>query len=60
MELTEKRVAQLRVNLDILEGLREWDYIETGTLGAYCISTLTKLNGYGGHESVEVEKVLSV
>jgi ornithine decarboxylase len=47
-------------NLDILEGLREGDYIEFGTLGAYGVSTLTKFNGYGGHEIVEVEKVLSV
>jgi ornithine decarboxylase len=47
-------------NLDILEGLREGDYIEFGTLGAYGVSTLTKFNGYGGHEIVEVEKVLTV
>jgi ornithine decarboxylase len=47
-------------NLDILEGLREGDYIEFGTLGAYGVSTLTKFNGYGEHEIVEVEKVLSV
>jgi ornithine decarboxylase len=47
-------------NLDILEGLREGDYIEFGTLGAYGVSTLTKFNGYGEHQIVEVEKVLSV
>jgi ornithine decarboxylase len=46
--------------LDINEDLREGDYIEFGTLGAYGISTLTKFNGYGGHEIVNVETVLSV
>ncbi|MDE2446515.1 MAG: type III PLP-dependent enzyme [Alphaproteobacteria bacterium] len=47
-------------NLDILEGLREGDYIEFGTLGAYGVSTLTKFNGYGEHDVVEVEKVFTV
>jgi ornithine decarboxylase len=47
-------------NLDIFEGLREGDYIEFGTLGAYGVSTLTKFNGYGEHDIVEVEKVLSI
>ena len=46
--------------LDINEDLREGDYIEFGTLGAYGISTLTKFNGYGGHVIVDVEEVLSV
>lgn len=46
--------------LDLNEDLREGDYIEFGTLGAYGISTLTKFNGYGEHQIVEVEDVLSV
>ncbi len=46
--------------LDLNEDLREGDYIEFGTLGAYGISTLTKFNGYGGHEIVAVEEVLTV
>ncbi len=46
--------------LDINEDLREGDYIEFGTLGAYGISTLTKFNGYGEHQIVAVEEVLTV
>ena len=46
--------------LDLNEDLREGDYIEFGTLGAYGISTLTKFNGYGGHVIVAVEDVLTV
>jgi ornithine decarboxylase len=47
-------------NLDLNEDLREGDYIEFGTLGAYGISTLTKFNGYGEHQIVEVDEVLTV
>ncbi len=46
--------------LDIFEGLREDDYIEFGTLGAYGIATSTRFNGYGEHQIVAVEKVLEM
>jgi ornithine decarboxylase len=46
--------------LDLLADLREGDFIEFGTLGAYGISTLTKFNGYGEHQIVEVGEVLVV
>ena len=46
--------------LDLPAGLREGDYIEFGTLGAYGLATATRFNGYGGHEIVAVEKVLTV
>ncbi len=46
--------------LDIYEGLREDDYIEFGTLGAYGIATSTRFNGYGNHKVVAVDKVLEM
>ncbi len=46
--------------LDFIADLREGDFIEFGTLGAYGISTLTKFNGYGEHQIVEVGEVLVV
>ena len=46
--------------LDLPVELREDDYIEFGTLGAYGLATSTRFNGYGNHEIVEVEKVLTV
>ncbi len=46
--------------LDFLADLREGDFIEFGTLGAYGISTLTKFNGYGQHQIIEVGEVLVV
>lgn len=46
--------------LDLPMALREDDYIEFGTLGAYGIATSTRFNGYGSHEIVEVEKVLTL
>ena len=46
--------------LDLIEALREGDYIEFGTLGAYGISTMTKFNGYGELRIENVETVLSV
>jgi ornithine decarboxylase len=46
--------------LDIFDGLREGDYIEFGTLGAYGLATCTRFNGYGNHEIVNVEKVLEM
>jgi len=46
--------------LDILEGLREGDYIEFGTLGAYGLATATRFNGYGEHQIVAVDHVLEM
>jgi ornithine decarboxylase len=46
--------------LDLPADLREDDYIEFGTLGAYGIATSTRFNGYGEHEIVDVETVLTV
>lgn len=46
--------------LDLPIELREDDYIEFGTLGAYGLATSTRFNGYGSHEIVEVDKVLTV
>jgi ornithine decarboxylase len=46
--------------LDINEDLREGDYIEFGTLGAYGVSTMTRFNGYGELHIEEVETVLTV
>lgn len=46
--------------LDIFEGLREDDYIEFGTVGAYGIATCTRFNGYGGHQIASVDKVLEM
>jgi ornithine decarboxylase len=46
--------------LDILAKLREDDYIEFGSLGAYGLATLTNFNGYGGHEIVAVDQALAL
>jgi ornithine decarboxylase len=46
--------------LDIYEGLREEDYIEFGTLGAYGLATCTRFNGYGDHKIIAVDKVLEM
>jgi ornithine decarboxylase len=46
--------------LDIYDGLREGDFIEFGTIGAYGIATCTNFNGYGGHEIVTVEEALTL
>ena len=45
--------------LDLPADIREDDYIEFGTLGAYGIATSTKFNGYGDHEVIPVESVLT-
>ena len=37
--------------------LKDDDFIEFGTLGAYGVSTCTRFNGYGGHQVVPVETV---
>jgi ornithine decarboxylase len=41
--------------LDILASLKEDDYIEFGSLGAYGLSTLTNFNGYGGNAVIAVD-----
>jgi len=46
--------------LDLPANLREGDCIEFGTLGAYGLATVTRFNGYGGHEIVAVDRVLTV
>jgi ornithine decarboxylase len=46
--------------LDIIADLKEGDFIEFGTLGAYGISTMTRFNGYGELQIAEVEEVLTV
>lgn len=46
--------------LDLFDGIREGDYIEFGTLGAYGIATSTRFNGYGEHKVVAVEHVLEM
>lgn len=46
--------------LDLYEGIREGDYIEFGTLGAYGLATSTRFNGYGSHRIVSVEHVLEM
>jgi ornithine decarboxylase len=46
--------------LDIVDGLREGDFIEFGSLGAYGVSTLTNFNGYGGHEVMHVDRAFAL
>ncbi len=41
--------------LDIVAELREDDYIEFGSLGAYGLATMTNFNGYGGNAIVNVD-----
>jgi ornithine decarboxylase len=41
--------------LDILATLKEDDYIEFGSLGAYGISTMTNFNGYGDNAIISVD-----
>lgn len=45
--------------LDLLASLREDDFIEFGSLGAYGVSTLTEFNGYGRHPVVSVDEAYS-
>jgi ornithine decarboxylase len=45
--------------LDLLASLKEDDYIEFGSLGAYGVSTLTEFNGYGRHPIVAVDEAYS-
>jgi ornithine decarboxylase len=46
--------------LDILATLKEDDYIEFGSLGAYGISTMTKFNGYGDNAVVAVDEAYAL
>jgi ornithine decarboxylase len=46
--------------LDLAEDLREGDFVEFGTLGAYGVATSTRFNGYGEHQIVTVDKVLEM
>ncbi len=50
----------LPARLDLVADLRDGDYIEFGTLGAYGISTLTRFNGYGRHEVALVDEVFTL
>ncbi len=46
--------------LDLIATLREGDFIEFGTLGAYGLATSTRFNGYGEHAIVSVDQVLEM
>ena len=45
--------------LDLPASLRDDDYIEFGSLGAYGIATSTGFNGYGTHEVIPVDEALT-
>ncbi len=47
-------------SLDLVADLREGDFVEFGTLGAYGVSTLTRFNGYGDNKVVRVDHTLHV
>lgn len=49
----------LPARLDLPADLKDEDFIEFGTLGAYGIATTTLFNGYGSHEIVAVETVFN-
>ncbi|MCA3560729.1 MAG: type III PLP-dependent enzyme [Aestuariivirga sp.] len=49
----------LPAKLDLPAGIRDEDFIEFGTLGAYGIATSTRFNGYGGHAVVPVAEVFN-
>ncbi len=46
--------------LDILATLREDDYIEFGSLGAYGLATMTNFNGYGGNPIISVDQAFAL
>ena len=46
--------------LDLVATLQEDDFIEFGTLGAYGVSTLTRFNGYGQHDVLTVDHILTL
>lgn len=45
--------------LDLPASIRDEDYVEFGTLGAYGIATSTHFNGYGDHAVIPVESVFN-
>jgi ornithine decarboxylase len=47
----------LPAKLDLPATIRDEDYVEFGTLGAYGIATATLFNGYGNHAVVPVDSV---
>lgn len=49
----------LPARLELPGDLREGDYIEFGTLGAYGLATATTFNGYGNHAICSVDTVLT-
>jgi ornithine decarboxylase len=49
----------LPARLDLPEDIRDEDYIEFGTLGAYGIATSTLFNGYGDHAVIPVAEVFN-
>jgi ornithine decarboxylase len=49
----------LPARLDLPEDIRDEDYIEFGTLGAYGIATSTLFNGYGDHAVIPVTEVFN-
>jgi ornithine decarboxylase len=49
----------LPATLDLPLGIRDEDYVEFGTLGAYGIATSTMFNGYGDHAVVPVGEVFN-
>jgi ornithine decarboxylase len=51
---------KLPKKLAVPSDVREGDYIEFGSLGAYAAATVTRFNGYGGHRIVPVSDVLNI
>lgn len=49
----------LPARLDLPATIRDEDYVEFGTLGAYGIATATLFNGYGNHAVIPVEDVFN-
>ena len=49
----------LPARLDLPVGLKDEDYVEFGTLGAYGIATSTMFNGYGDHAVIPVADVFN-
>lgn len=49
----------LPAKLDLPIDLKDEDYVEFGTLGAYGIATSTMFNGYGGHAVIPVDEVFN-
>ena len=46
--------------LNLFQGIKEGDFIEFGTLGAYGLATATRFNGYGNYKIVTVDRVLEM